>query len=179
MTLSPDFCCGQTEEPMVYNCTPSELDPRTSVSGIPLCCERGISSGGQEVSCSFLFQSFSLKCSFQKIQVPIWRIAQVCGWRPWKIVPLSWNPWHSFPLHLVDRDWGPTEGTVHLLCLIWLVSLLVWPCQMSNKADLLGLLAWTCHRLSSYPVQVCPVQTRSHCTNRRGPVLKEEDCLPC
>ena len=48
--FSPGFCPGWSEEPMVYSCTPLELDPSTFESGIPLCCERGISSDGQEVA---------------------------------------------------------------------------------------------------------------------------------
>ena len=46
--FTPDFCHSQA--PMGYIHTPSELDPNTFESDIPLCCEQGISSGGQEVA---------------------------------------------------------------------------------------------------------------------------------
>ena len=45
LPFSHDFLPGQSaEESMEYNCTPSEHDPNTFLSGIPLCCELGISS---------------------------------------------------------------------------------------------------------------------------------------
>ena len=143
---------------MEYICTPFEFDLSTSESGIPLCCEQGISSGGQEVAWSFWFQSFSSKCSSHKIRDQMWCIVQVCGWRLWKIDPLSWCPRYSFQWRLVDKGWGLTEGKVHLNCLILMVFRPVWQCQVSSKADLQGWLAWTCHRLSGYQARVFPVQ---------------------
>ena len=65
----PDFCPGQSEEPMVNNSSRFELDPGISESGIPLCCGQGISSDDWEVAESFLSQSFSSKHSSHKIQV--------------------------------------------------------------------------------------------------------------
>ena len=47
-TSLPDDSAGQSLEPREGSHSCFELDPSTSESGIPLCCEPGISSGGQE-----------------------------------------------------------------------------------------------------------------------------------
>ena len=76
--FSPDVCPGQFQESMEYICTPSELVPSTSESGISLWCEQGISSGGQEVAGSFWSLSFFSEHSSHKIPVQMYRTVRLC-----------------------------------------------------------------------------------------------------